>query len=333
MKKAADFADINGARIFVAGSTGLAGSSIVRAILQHYPDARITGSRYIHTSPFIQDARIDYAEGDLRAADDCHAMVRGCACAVLAAASTGGSRQLTTEPWKQVNDNLQIYANLLEACCCEGVKKVICVGSATLYQQAEGSIKEDELDLNCDPPPAYMGIGWVSRYIEKLCAFWHNQTDTNIITTRTSNIYGPYAKFSPATSNFIPALIRKAVDRLDPFEVWGSPDVTRDVIFADDFGSAVVALLTLEESSFNVFNIGSGEPVTVGEVVNAALKAAGHTPQSLTYDAAKPTTIKARVLDCSKIARLAGWKPSCCLETGIAETTKWWIENKEWWQK
>jgi nucleoside-diphosphate-sugar epimerase len=40
-------------------------------------------------------------------------------------------------------------------------------------------------------------------------------------------------------SNFIPALIRKAVARERPFEVWGSPGVVRDVIYAEDFADAM----------------------------------------------------------------------------------------------
>ncbi len=64
-----------------------------------------------------------------------------------------------------------------------------------------------------------------------------------IVLVRAANVFGPYARFDPSTSNFLPALIRKAVERLDPFPVWGSPDVVRDVIYSADFASDCVGLL------------------------------------------------------------------------------------------
>src|SRR4029077_5127963 len=87
-----------------------------------------------------------------------------------------------------------------------------------------------------------------------------------------ANICGPRARFDPARSNFIPALIRKAADGLDPLEVWGSPDVTRDVIYSGDFGETIARLLEVEAASGEVFNVGSGRGVSVGDVVTAVLK-------------------------------------------------------------
>ena len=63
---------------------------------------------------------------------------------------------------------------MIEAFQLENIKRVIYIGSATLYQEFEGSIKEDELDLNKDPNQAYLGFGWVVRFIEKLCKFLAN---------------------------------------------------------------------------------------------------------------------------------------------------------------
>ena len=149
---------------------------------------------------------------------------------------------------------------------------------------------------------------------------------------RAANIYGPRAPFDPDRSNFVPALIRKAVDRMDPFEVWGSPDVTRDIIFSEDFASAVLAVLT-SETSHDTFNVASGETVTVGEVVEHALRAAGHVPDEIRYIGDAPQTIRHRSLDISRIQAETGWKPRVSPEEGILLTSQWWDANKETWKK
>lgn len=325
--------DLNNKIIFIAGSTGLAGSSVMKYILEAYPKALIRGVCYKHTKPFIQHSNVQYLYGDLRSIDDCRRMVDGCDYAVMAAANTGGAYQLTSEPWKQINDNIFMNSQMLEAFHFEKIKRVVCVGSATLYPEFTGSIKEEALDLNENPPRVYFGIGWVTRYVEKLCDFWHNQSGMEIVLTRTANIFGPYAKFDPQTSNFIPAIIRKAVEKIDPFEVWGSPDVTRDVIYCEDFAGAIVSLLINDRIVHDVFNVGTGICTCVGDVVEWALGASGHTPKSVTYNSDKPTTIKSRMLDCSKIKQMTEWQPKYNTEQGVKKTTEWWIDNKNRWKK
>ncbi|MBN1670963.1 MAG: NAD-dependent epimerase/dehydratase family protein [Kiritimatiellae bacterium] len=319
--------------LLLAGSTGLVGTSVLREILASCPTTRIRACAHSRTKPFIHDDRVAYVTGDLREGAFCREAVRGCDAVIMAAADTSGAAVLKTEPWRQVNANLMMNANLLEAAAQQQVRRALWIGSATLYQEFEGAIKEDELDLNRDPHPAYLGVGWVTRYVEKLCRFWHETRGTEIVIVRASNIFGPYARFDPATSNFIPAIIRKAVDRMDPFEVWGSADVTRDVLYADDFAAAVVALVNHEATTFDVFNVGSGVRTTVGDVVQWALKCASHCPSAIHYLSDKPTTIRFRALDCGKIENRVGWTPQHSVEEGLKKTTAWWTENKGCWKR
>lgn len=319
--------------VFLAGSTGVAGSSIMKYILDNYPKTNIRAAYYQHTKPFVEHERVEYVHGDLKSQEDCKNMVKWCDCAIMAAANTAGSNVIVSQPWKHVNDNLIMNAQMLEAFHFGKIKRVVYIGSATLYPEFEGHIKEEHLDLNKDPHPAYFGFGWVVRFTEKLCRFWHDKYGTQVAIARATNIFGPYAKFDPATSNFIPAIIRKAVDKMDPFEVWGSPDVTRDVIYSEDFGRAIVMMMDNDKIKFDTFNIGSGVRTTVGEVVEWSLKYAKHRPSEIKYRSDKPTTIKFRALDCSKAKEILGWQPKYTIEEGVMKTTEWWIENRRWWKK
>lgn len=319
--------------VFLAGSTGMAGSSIMRHILNNYPTTRIRAAHYRHTKPFMEHQRVEYVYGDLKSQEECKKMVKGCDCAIMAAANTANASITISHPWNYVNDNLIMNAQMLEAFHLENMKRVVYVGSATLYQEFEGHIKEEELDLNKDPNPVYFGFGWVMRFTEKLCRFCHDRHAMEVVVARAANIFGPYAKFDPATSNFIPAIIRKAVDKMNPLEVWGSADVTRDVIYADDFGRAIVMMMDDDKIKFDTFNIGSGVRTTVGDVVTWALEYAGHKPSKVKYSSDKPTTIRFRALDCSKAKDVLGWQPQFTIQEGIRKTTEWWIENRSWWQK
>ncbi len=318
--------------IFLAGATGLAGTSLIKAILATCPSVRIRGV-YHRTEPFFRDERLEYVKADLTRREECRRAIRGCNYAILAAANTGGAASAVSEPDRQVTDNLVMDALLLEALSLEKVRRTVFVSSSTVYQEFEGRIREEDLDLNQDPHPVYLGVGWAKRAAEKLCTFWSDRYGLEIIIARSSNIFGPFARFDPKRSNFIPALIRKASEMMDPFVVWGIPEVTRDVIYGEDFAGAVVSLLTRTQEGGGVFNVGSGRPTTVADVVKWVLDYSGHRPEEVTYSQGSPTTIKYRVLDCTKIREAVGWEPVFSIEQGIQETVQWWKENRSWWMK
>ncbi len=324
--------DLNDKTIFLAGATGLAGSAIIAHLLERYPKVRI---RAVHhrATPFIEHEQIEYVQGNLRSREACRELAAGCDCAVMGAANTGGAAILESEPWSQINDNVIMNAQMLEAFGFENVKRVVYISSASLYHESGKQMSEDDLDLNIDPCKAHYGMGWVVRFIEKLCRFWHETCDMEIVIARAANIFGPFDKFDPKTSHFIPAIIRKAVERKDPFEVWGSPDIVRDVIYSDDFAAAIVMMLDDDKIKFDTFNIGSAAKTTVGSVVSWALKHARHEPSKIEYQTDKPSTLKFRSLDCTKARDLLGWKPCCSIEDGVRKTAAWWIENRNWWRK
>ncbi len=319
-------------KIFLAGATGMAGTNILRYILGNCPTAEIFAS-YHKTKPVIKNKQINYIRGDLRSLRDCRKMAKGCDCAIMAASFAGGAEFVRFYPWEHMNENLMMNKQMIEAFHLENIKRVIFIGSAALYQEFEGSIKEEELDLNKDPHSVYFGFAWAMRFIEKLCFFLHKQYEMEIIIVRLANIFGPYDKFDPSVSNFIPALIRKAVDKIDPFEVWGSPDVVRDVLYADDFARAIAMMADNDKFNFEIFNIGSGIRTTVGDVVKWALKYAGHRPSKINYVQNKPTTIKFRALNCTRAREILGWETQHTIEEGIKKTIQWWVENKEKWKK
>lgn len=319
-------------RVFVAGGTGMVGSGVIKQLLADDRDIRVFASTH-RTAPFLNDGALEYRQADLASLDDCRAAVRGCDAAVMAAAHTANSKTIREAPFENLMANLRMNMAFLEACRLEGVRRVIFIGSATVYQDFAGSIREEMLDLNQNPHGAYFGFGWTGRFTEKVCECLHRECGMETLLVRASNVFGPFAKFDPETSNFIPALVRKAVDKQDPFEVWGRPDVTRDVIYADDFSAAIVRLLNDGAIKFGVFNVGSGTPTTVGSVVRLVLAHADHTPSKIAYDGNKPTTMPVRVLDCSKAHDALGWKPEIGIEEGIRRTVEWWKGNKGWWKR
>jgi len=320
------------ARVFVAGAAGMAGSAIVDALLRRRPHGRVRAT-YRTTAPAVLDERVEHVALDLSDMSALTAALVGCDAAVLAASEGGGIGMLSREPWRQVKPNLMLAATWLEALHDAGVSRAVFIGSATCYQPFDGAIREEQLDWNQDPSPEAFGVGWVMRASEKLCEFWGQATGLDVVRVRAANIYGPRARFESARSNFIPALIRKAADGLNPFEVWGAPDVTRDVIYSRDFGDTIARLVETPQIGGQVFNVGCGRGVCVGDVVKAVLRVADHEHARVVYTAAGPTSSRSRILNIDRLTQTLQWQPPTSLEDGLLQTLRWWRDNRTTWQR
>lgn len=321
----------DGPRILVAGATGMTGRGLVTELLARFPKAVLRGTW--HTlPPDVVDPRVEWLQADLTCPEQCRRAAQDCQLAVLAAARTGGAQAAVSRPHLQVTDNLVMDAYLLEACALQGVSRVVYISSATVYPDQSRPLAEADLDWNQDPPPAYLGVGWAKRAAEKLCWFWHQRHGLEVTILRAANIFGPFARFEPTTANVVPALVRKAVARCDPFDVWGSPEVTRDFVFVEDFARAVATVIA-GPGGFHIYNVGSGQPTRVADIVRWVLAATGHAPARVHYSPSSPTTVQYRSLDSRRIHDELGWMPSVPIAEGIRLTAQWWSQSADTWNR
>ena len=281
-------------RILLTGGTGMVGQATLSRLLSDFPDVNVRVPYRSRIGSFADDHRVEYVQADLRDRDQCFAVAEGCATAIMAAAVTGGAGAAMSEPWRQVTDNSMIDILLLDALYKQGVGKLVYVGTATVYQDGDGPFAEDDLDMNIDPPAAQFGVGWSKRYTEKLLRFWSDWAGLRIHILRLTNVFGPFARFDPAVSNVIPALIRRATEGDVPFEVWGSPDVVRNVIYADDVADAVIRAFQDDKTRFDILNIGHTRSVSVGEIARMILVAAGRENEAPVFADNRPTTARSR---------------------------------------
>lgn len=319
-------------RVLVAGASGMVGRAVAAELASRgwtvHPHAFSQGIGNVPGIP------CGWVRGDLRAREVVRRLVNGCETVVMAAAVTGGRGQQLHEPWRQVNDNLFMGALVLEEAARAGVSRLVLIGSATSYQPFTGKIRENQMDWNQEPPDSYLGIGWVSRYLEKAALFWHKKCGLQVLFVRAANVFGPFAKFDPAVSNFIPAFIRKTAERLDPLRLHGSPEVVRDVIFSADFARALVRLMEAPGSGYEIYNIGSGTGVRVGEVADFLVSRNRDYRPKIEYqnDSGTAQDAFSRVLDITKLEAVIG-PISADWQKGVEETRIWWEGNFLTWTK
>ena len=143
------------------------------------------------------------------------------------------------------------------------------------------------------------------------------------IVVRPGNLYGPFDKFDWKKSKVIPALIRRSVEKHNPFIVWGDGMDLKDFLYIDDYIDAmVIAMEKLNE--YLPLNIASGNPITIKEVLEEILVATNYTDPPIEYDKTKPTMIPKRMIDISQAKTLLDWTPKVSIKKGIKKTVDWY---------
>jgi nucleoside-diphosphate-sugar epimerase len=97
----------------------------------------------------------------------------------------------------------------------------------------------------------------------------------------------------------------------------------RSFLHVADVGAAFAALL--DSGVQGPVNVGSGEAVTIGELLQRIARSIGR-PDLMRYGArlAPPSEPAVLLPDVSRLVREVGWSPRFGLDDGIADTVSWW---------
>jgi len=313
---------MRGRNVLVAGGAGLVGASLTRRL--DALGAHVLASYHERPPPFLPER---YRRFDFTRLDDCLTATRGMDDVFICAAQSFGAQVMHERPESLVLPNLNINAGLLEACHRNRVGRVLLVSSSTVYQEASRPIREEDLDLNLQPYPLYAGIGWVTRYIEQLARFYFARHGLRIAIVRPTNVYGPLDKFDDDKSHVLPALIKRALAREEPFVVWGSGRAVRDFLYVEDCVDDLVAAID-RCATCEPLNVASGVGVTIRDAVEVVLEVCDHAPE-VRYDASKPDAIPYRVVDTARADRILGPRSRTSLRAGITETVRWYRAARE----
>lgn len=306
--------------IVVTGGSGMIGTHMLKELLKRGADVRT----HIHKSPLkIDDDRIEILyDIDLTNIDDCIELIDGADYVIHLAGMIANPKYVPTDFQITLNQ-ITCLTNVIDACQRCGVEKFIDLNSGTGYPLKDYPLKEEEY-WDDEPYISYYGYGWMRRYREKVLEHCSHFSDMEIYISRTTAVFGPHDNFDLETSHVIPALIKRSLKGENPFVVWGTPDVVRDFIYVEDVINGMLLIMD-KGNPMEPYNLGSGESITIGRLVESVLTA-GDLKLNVEWDSTKPTTIPFKLADISKITEL-GFVPKYTFEQGIKKTIEWYLSE------
>ena len=311
----------SGKNVLVTGAAGLAGSAAVLRLLDEGSSVRATvfNSRKLN----FEHNKLEVVKRDLHDYQSCLDVTRDIDVVLNFVAYIRGAKGQLDSPTALVRNNVNPAMNMIDAAAASGVDRFGFVGSSTSYPPSDVSILESQ-GFDDEPYPCYEGVGWMKRYSEKVCQYFHKNSNTKFAMTRTTAIYGPRDNFNER-GHVIPQLILKADRRDNPFEVWGDGSQIRDFIYVDDLVDGLLHIVE-HHAVADPVNIATGTATSVKTLAKTITDTYEYQPEFY-FDETKPTMIPKRLVDVTKASDL-GWNAQVNLKSGIKKTVEWYHKNQ-----
>jgi GDP-L-fucose synthase len=302
-------------RIYVAGHTGLVGSSILRRLDREGFKNILSATR----------AQLDLRD---QAAVNYWFRANRPEYVFLVAGTVGGIIANSTRPAEFIYDNMMIHATVVQAAHLFDVTKLLYLGSSCIYpRECPQPIKEEYLLTgpleSTNEAYAVAKIAGV-----KLCQAYRRQYGRNFISAMPTNLYGPNDNFDLQSSHVLPALIRKFHDAKEAgapdVTIWGTGSPKREFLQVDDLADACLFLMGHYEDAMHI-NVGTGTDLSISDLAHTVREVV-YPAARLVFDATKPDGPPRKLLDVSRLHAL-GWRHRIELREGITEAYRWFLQH------
>src|SRR5919202_6298110 len=244
------------------------------------------------------------------------------------AAVHGGRGYIQKHP-ADVCSNLSLDHHVFEAACNNSVENLIFASTACVYpnelQSRIGSeYKLKESDSDASNLNGYMSAdieyGWSKLMSEIQLNAFIKQYGMRACPVRFVTAYGPRENETHA----IIALIFKAINKMDPFVIWGNGQQERDFTYVEDI---VDGTIRAAEHVFDgtPINLGTGKRYKITEVVNLICEILDWRPSRFKFEVSMPVGPLSRALDNARAKELLRWQPRFTLKEGLRRTISWYL--------
>ena len=239
--------------------------------------------------------------------------------------------------------------NLYHACEYAQVKKLVSIMTSCAYPDTGMEELKEETFWDGKPNKTIRAHGVAKRILQAAAEAYKSQYDFNSVSVCVTNLYGPYDTFNLIRTKVVGALVRKFVeaqleyelekDRLirseldiseagrPSVECWGTGSPRREFMYVDDAAEGIVQALEKYEDSDEPLNIGTGNDITIKELVEHIINVVGYEGEVF-WNEDKPDGQLKKLLSVSKMRKFVQVN-SLDIEDGLQKTVEWYINNKQ----
>jgi UDP-glucose 4-epimerase len=220
-----------------------------------------------------------------------------------------------SDPYADI-DGLRRSVEIFDRCVAAGVGKIGFVSSGGAVY---GALTETKIAAEDDVPMPVSPYGMCKLATEHYLEYFNRKYGTRYVVYRLSNPYGPRQPIKPGHG--VVSTFLRAVREGTPLTLLGDGTASRDYIYVEDAAAMIADTLPLD-NIHPVYNVGSGEQTSLGDIV-AALETAVGTRLAVRYEPAPRTTLQRTSISVDRFEAEFGRGDRTDLCTGLARTIAW----------
>lgn len=240
-------------------------------------------------------------------------------------------KDVSTDPLAEFRKvNLYGTENLARQAASAGVKRLVYVSSIKVNGEGTEESPYSESDA-ADPQDPYGISKWEA---EQALHRISQETGLEVVIVRPPLVYGPGVK-----GNFISLF--KAIDKGLPLPLAGARNA-RSLVYVGNLVDALITCATKAEAAGQTYLVSDGKAVSTAELVSEIARALGRKDRSFYF----PPSILSAVagllgktaqvdrlfgslrVDSSKLGQQLAWTPPYTLQQGLAETARWYHQQR-----
>ncbi len=314
-------------RIIVTGGCGFIGSNFIRLFLEQEPNLQIVNVDCLTYAGNLEnlkdlesDSRLSFARVDITDPESLQNLFLEPVDSVIHFAAESHVDRSILDSGPFIRTNVLGTQILLDLAKKASVRKFVHVSTDEVYGSlgANGFFTET---TPLAPTSPYSASKASSDMLVK--SYCHTFGFPGVIT-RCSNNYGPYQ----FPEKIIPLFISNILEDIQ-VPVYGDGLQIRDWIHVTDHCSGVYAAWKSGVAG-EVYNFGGRCELTNLELTTTLLNLMDKPKSLIKFVQDRPGHDRRYAIDCAKAEAGLGWKPVISFQKGIADTIRWYQENREW---
>lgn len=305
-------------RVLVTGGGGFIGSHLAARLVTDGHDVRVldnfaTGRR---SNIDAIGGDVELVEGDIQSYERAHNAVRGCEIVFHQAALPSVPRSIQ-DPLTSNATNVIGTLNILLAARDEGVRRVVCASSSSVYGANPTLPKQEDMATLPISPYATAKLAG-----EGYCRSFGVGYGLETVALRYFNVFGarqdPTSQYAAVIPNFITALLDGK-----PVTIFGDGEQSRDFTHVDNVVQANLLAVDAPDVSGRVFNIAYGQKVTLNELVTELQELIGTEAETI-YLPRRPGDVPHSLASLERARSELGYEPEVDLREGLTRTIEYY---------
>ena len=236
---------------------------------------------------------------------------------VLNLAAQAGVRHSIENPQKYFDSNLIGFFNILEASRIYKIKHLIFASTSSVYgDNKKFPLKEN---YNTDKPLSFYAA--TKKTNEIMAYSYSNIYNLPITALRFFTVYGPFGRPDMSLFKFI-----KSISTSKHIYLYNKGVHVRDFTYIDDVVECIFRLINKipnKKIPFEVFNIGSDNPVKLKSFLNLISNSLNIKPKIILKPLQKGDVVKTHA-SVRKLSKKINFKPKTNLDKGIKSFISWY---------